>query len=272
MTRVLVTGGTGHLGSTVVGLLIDAGYAVRVLARTPGDDSRVQWIRGDLATGEGVGDAVDGAEVVVHAATWSPAARRGYLLPTDLVRTPQDVDVDGTRRLLAEAERTGVGHFLHVSIVGLDRVRLPYARVKLAAERLVRESAVPWSIAPASAFHWLWHRMLTKQLRLPVWALPSLLVQPVDSDDFAAYLVECLADGPGGGLPDFAGPETLTIDEAARQFLAATGERRPMLRLPVPQRWADAAGGLASADARHGTTTWAEWLGRQQPDEQPPVG
>jgi len=98
------------------------------------------------------------------AATWSPAARRGYLLPIDLVRTPAYVDVDGTRRLDAEAEREGVGHFLHVSIVGLQQVRLPYARVKLAAEKLVRASNVPWSIVAATGFHWLWHRMLTKHL------------------------------------------------------------------------------------------------------------
>lgn len=135
------------------------------------------------------------------AATWSPAARRGYLLPIDLVRTPAYVDVDGTRRLDAEAEREGVGHFLHVSIVGLQQVRLPYARVKLAAEKLVRASNVPWSIVAATGFHWLWHRMLTKHLRLPVWMLPSLLVQPVDSDDFAEYVVECLTSTTGPDVP-----------------------------------------------------------------------
>ena len=268
MATVLVTGGTGHLGTRVVDLLLEAGDDVRVLARTPGDDPRVRWFRGDLATGEGIAQAVDGVDTVVHAATWSPAARRGYLVPRDLVSTPPDVDVHGTRRLLELAEDTGVGHFLHVSIVGLDRVRLPYARMKLAAERLVRESAVPWSVVAASSFHWLWQRMLTKQLRLPVWMLPRLLLQPVDSDDFAGYLLECLRDGPGGDRPDFAGPETLTLDALARQFLAATGERRRVVPVPVPTRFEQLAGGLASAHARHGTTTWQEWLRRQEAPER----
>jgi nucleoside-diphosphate-sugar epimerase len=100
MSRVLVTGGTGHLGRRVVELLLARGDEVRVLARSPGSDPRIAWTAGDLATGTGIGEAVANVDVVVHAATWSPAARRGYLLPVDLVRTPADVDVDGTRRLL----------------------------------------------------------------------------------------------------------------------------------------------------------------------------
>ncbi len=268
MTTVLVTGGTGHLGKRVVSLLTAAGHEVRVFSRRPGTGPGITWVRGDLATGAGVTEAVADVDAVVHAATWSPAARRGYLLPVDLVRTPPDVDIGGTRRLLAEAERAGVGHFLHVSIVGLQQVRLPYARTKLAAEDLVRSSGVPWSIVPATSFHWLWHRMLTKQSRLPVWTLPKLLVQPVDSDDFAEYVVECLTGGPGGDRDGFAGPETLTPVELGRQYLHRYGARRPLVPIPVPQRLRQAAGGLAGTNARHGTTTWWEWL-RRQPDAQP---
>jgi uncharacterized protein YbjT (DUF2867 family) len=268
MGTVLVTGGTGHLGKRVVSLLVAGGHEVCVLARRPGPDPGVTWVQGDLATGAGVAEAVADVDAIVHAATWSPAARRGYLLPIDFVRTPPDVDIGGTRRLLAEADRAGVGHFLHVSIVGLQKVRLPYARVKLAAEELVRGSGLPWSIVPATSFYWLWHRMLTKQSRLPVWTLPKLLVQPVDSDDFAEYVVECLTSGPGGDRDDFAGPETLTLVELGQQYLARYGARRRLVPIPVPQRLAQAAGGLAATDARHGTTTWSEWL-RRQPDAQP---
>jgi uncharacterized protein YbjT (DUF2867 family) len=260
MSTVAVTGGTGHLGRQVVNLLKAEGHRVRVLARSPRQDSDIEWVRGDLATGEGVGEAVAGARAVVHAATHSPAARRGYLLPVDLVRTPSDVDVDGTRRLLAEAERAAIEHFLHVSIVGLERVRLPYARVKLTAEALVRASSVPWSIVPATGFYWLWDRMFTKQMRLPVWPLPTLLMQPVHSDDFAEYVLECLADGARGDREGFAGPERLSLDELARQYLAARAARRPVVPIPVPAALAQAAGGLPSASARYGKTTWLEWL------------
>src|SRR5690349_1079137 len=86
--RVLVTGGTGHLGRDIVSLLKDQGHQVRVLARTPSQDSAVEWIHGDLATGRGITEAVSGTEAIVHAATFSPAARRGTIRPVDLVRSP----------------------------------------------------------------------------------------------------------------------------------------------------------------------------------------
>lgn len=107
-------------------------------------------------------------QVVVHAATLSPAARRGYFIPTDFWRSPPDVDVDGTRRLLEESARAGVAHFAYVSIVGVDR---PLGR--------------------ATQFFWLTDRMLGKAARLPVLPLPTALTtQPVDARDFATYVAE----------------------------------------------------------------------------------
>ncbi|HEX4689403.1 MAG TPA: NAD(P)-dependent oxidoreductase, partial [Solirubrobacteraceae bacterium] len=139
--NVLVTGGTGHLGSAIVTRLDRDGHQVRVLARHPGSAPGIEWVKGDLATGEGVREAVTGVEVVVHAATNSPAARRGRFRLGDFVRSPADVDVHGTSALLAAAERERVAHFVHVSIVGLEHLRrLPYARRKLEAEQLVRAS------------------------------------------------------------------------------------------------------------------------------------
>jgi uncharacterized protein YbjT (DUF2867 family) len=261
MSIVAITGGTGHLGQEIVRLLMQDGHEVRVLARSPGPKHGVTWVRGDLATGEGVEKTVAGADVVIHAATHSPAARRGYLLPIDLVRTPRDVDVEGTQRVLAAAEASGVGHFMHVSIVGLDKVHLPYAAAKRAAEELVRSSTLPWSIVAATSFYWLWDRMFTKQLRLPVWVMPSLSVEPVDSDDFATYVVECLNEGPGGDRADFSGPERLTLDQLGRDYLDCRGIRRRLFRVPVPARLAEVAGGLPTGEVRRGTTTWAQWLG-----------
>src|SRR5215207_5300868 len=99
---VLVTGGTGHLGGDLVGILRDR-YRVRVLSRSVGHDPAVEWVRGDLGTGDGVAEAVQGAQVIVHAATFSPAARRGFVLPIDFFRSPSGVDVDETSRLIDAA-------------------------------------------------------------------------------------------------------------------------------------------------------------------------
>src|SRR5215211_561890 len=165
MDTVLVTGGSGHLGRDLVARL-KRDYRVRVLARSPGSDPDVEWIRGDLATGEGIADAIAGTQMVIHAATLSPAARRGYILPKDLWSSPSEVDRDGTARLLENAAAADVGHIVYVSIVGIDKPRVPYLRRKLEAEYLIRQGSIPWSIARATQFHWLLDRMFGKMARL----------------------------------------------------------------------------------------------------------
>ena len=262
--KVLVTGGTGHLGKDIVEFLKADGHAVRILARTPGDDPAIEWVEGDLATGRGIPEAVPGADALVHAATLSPAAIRGYMLPTGLLRSPPEVDIDGTRRLLDAAEESGVEHFLYVSIVGVGESGLPYMRVKRSAEDLVRRSRVPWSILRATGFHWLLDRMLGRIRRLPIWPLPDVVTQPVDSRDFARYLVGSLVDGPGGDREEFGGPEVASVGAFARQYQEALGLHRRIVRLPVPGAVTRAARAMTCPGGRRGTTTWEEWLGHHR--------
>ena len=263
---VLVTGGTGHLGRAIVARLRRDGHAVRILARRPGGDPQVEWVQGDLATGHGVADAVSGVETVIHAATNSPAAQRGGFRPIDLVHSPKDVDIVGTERLLAAAANSGVGHFVHISIVGVEHMARvnPYSRVKLAAEQTVRDSAVPWSIMRATGFYWLLDRMLTKMARRrTLWLPADVRMQAVDSDDFAAYVVACAIDGQPGEHQDFAGPQTLTMRELAGEYLAAHGLQRRIRNAPLPRGVTSAlTASNVSPDARRGATTWAQWLHR----------
>jgi uncharacterized protein YbjT (DUF2867 family) len=262
MDTVVVTGGSGHLGRDLVSRL-KGSYQVRVLARSAGSDPGVEWIRGDLATGEGIADALAGSQLVIHAATLSPAARRGYFVPKDLWTSPSSVDRDGTARLLDLAAAARVGHFLYVSIVGIDKPRVPYLQRKLEGEHLVRQSPVPWSIARATQFHWLLDRMLGKMARLPIVPLPDLAVEPLDTADFADYLSECLTKGPSARLADFGGPEVLTFAEAFDQWANIRKHTVPTLRVPLPSAVRNAATAMSASGAgsRHGTVTWADWLG-----------
>ena len=119
------------------------------------------------------------------------------------------MDIGGTRQLLGAAGQVGVAHFLYVSIVGVRHARVPYSRLKAAAEDLVRQSGVPHSIVPSTQFYWLLDRMLGKMARLRVWPLPTKLpMQPADEGDFAAYVAGCVADGPGGDRQPFGGPDS----------------------------------------------------------------
>ena len=261
MDTVLITGGTGHLGRDLVSRL-KGSYRIRVVARSAGSDPDVEWIRGDLATGEGIADAVAGTQTLIHAATLSPAARRGFFVPKDLWTSPSEVDREGTSRLLDLAAAAGVGHILYVSIVGIDRPRVPYLRRKLEAEYLVRQGPIPWSIARATQFHWLLDRMFGKMARLPLVPLPDLQVEPVDTTDFADYLVESVGQGPDGRLDDFGGPEVLTFSEAFDQWRHIRDGSVRTMRVPLPAAATNAAAAMSLSDpsSRHGTITWAEWL------------
>ena len=150
-----------------------------------------------------------------------------------------------------------------MSIAGLEHLRrMPYSRRKLEAEQVVRSSGVPWSIVRATGFYWLLERMFEAMLGRRLIALPAhARMAPVDSDEFAHYIVECVGDGRRGEREDFAGPQSLTMIDLMEQYLRARGLERRVHRAPLPKRLqATITAGNAPARARRGTTTWAQWL------------
>lgn len=154
---VLVTGGTGTLGQALTPQLRQAGYTLRVMSRRDAPAGiTVEWARASLETGEGLDTAVAGTEVIIHAASSS-------------TRRAQQVDVVGTERLLAAAHRAGVGHFIYISIVGIEQVPFPYYRYKLAAEKLVEAGGGP-EVQTLGEMARLWRQV--RGLRRPVVHLP----------------------------------------------------------------------------------------------------
>jgi uncharacterized protein YbjT (DUF2867 family) len=257
---ILVTGGTGHLGRDIVGQLLGQGRKVRVLARLPGSDRRVEWARGDLATGAGLREALAGISTVVNAATFSPIAQRGGIRLVDFLSTPSAVDVEGTGRLLQECGRARVRHFLHVSIVGLaEGNSLPYNRVKLKGETMVRQSDLPWSVVRAGPFYYLLARLLAGMRWMPWWVLPDAVMDAVDTADVASYLIDCIDDGRRGMREEIGGPAALPLPELARQYLQARRLHRRVIGIGVAPRTA-ARLGLVAAQGRKASVTWREWL------------
>jgi len=265
MALTLVTGGTGHLGREIVDRLVRDGYRVRLFARSPGTRSDVEWAKGDLATGAGLRDALRDVDTVINAATHSPIARRGGVRPVDFFKSPSAVDVEGTERLLSFCQEQSVRHFLHVSIVGLDEAALPYARVKLAGERLVRASALSWSVVRAMPFYYLLDKMLAGLAWLPVWPMPTTPFNPVDTTDVADYVVECAFDGTRGERAEIGGPEDLSIAALAGQYRDARGLHRKVLPIPVSETKARGMGFVVSRGVR-GRLAWADWLQRRYSD------
>ncbi|MCO1659517.1 SDR family oxidoreductase [Pseudonocardia humida] len=248
---ILVTGGTGTLGRAVVARLREAGAETRVLSRKPGPDRVV----GDLDTGAGLDEAVRGVAVVVHAAT-----RHGH-------------DVAGTERLVAALRRTAPrAHLLYVSIVGVDRVPLPYYREKLAVEEVVRGSAAPWTIQRITQFHTLLDAVFAALARLPLMpVLAGTDVQPIDVGDAAARVAALALDPPGGRAPDLAGPQVRPMADFAAAWLAARGKRRRLLPVRLPGRIARGYrdGGHLAPEHADGTVTFEDFLAAR-PDRTRP--
>jgi uncharacterized protein YbjT (DUF2867 family) len=242
--RVLVTGGTGVLGRELVARLRERAE-VRVLSRSESPGT----VRGDLATGEGLAAALSGVEAVAHCATAAD-----YLRP--------DRDVAQTRRLLAAA-RDGT-HIVYISIVGVDRIRFGYYRAKLACERLIQQSGLPWTILRTTQFHDLALLFLMLLSRWPVALVPrGFRGQPVDTGEVADRMAELVLGEPAGRVPDLGGPRVEEAERMVRLYLALTGRRRPVLRVPVPGRIGAgfrAGHHLVAGGGRLGTRTFDDYL------------
>lgn len=254
-TSILLTGGTGTLGRQLLPLLRAAGQTVRVLSRRARDGADgVEYVTGDLATGDGIETAVTGVETVVHCA----GSAKG-----------DDVKA---RELVRAASGAGVSHLVYISVVGADRVPVTsrvdramfgYYAAKLGGERTVAESGIPWTTLRATQFHDLLLRTAVRMAKLPVLPVPSgMRVQPVDSAAVAARMVELALGAPAGLVPDLGGPRVYGMDELIRDYLRAAGKRRPLLPMRMPGRAAAAmrAGANLLTTGATAGRTWEEFL------------
>ena len=173
-----------------------------------GPDVRVSCAVADLISGVGLTEAVADIDVIVHAASNS--------------RNAGAVDVEGTQRLIDVARTAGVEHLLYVSIVGVDRIPYAYYQRKLAVERMIAESGVPFSILRATQFHSFVDFLLGEAVKYPfnIMPIPSgFFVQSVAVEEVAARVCRAVDDGPNGRLGDFGGPEVLPVEEVTTAWL-----------------------------------------------------
>jgi uncharacterized protein YbjT (DUF2867 family) len=242
MTSILVTGGTGVLGRVVVAHLRKAGHDVTVTSRREQSDAR----QVDYQTGAGLDEAISTAEIVVHCVS----DQRGRV----------------DRQVIEAAARSGRPHFIYISIVGIDRVPLGYYRTKLAAERLLEDSGLPWTVLRTTQFHDLVRTVLAVAARSPLMPVPNFPVQPIDVTEVAARLAELAVDTPAGRVPDLGGPQVVPLRELAKIYLNETGRGRVMLPIRLPGRMFRelAAGALTVPEHAPPGRSFTEYL-RQHP-------
>ena len=257
--NVLVTGGTGTLGREVVHVVNAAGHRAVVMSRKPAPDPAAapRWATAHIVTGEGLAAAVADMDVIIHAASdprGDPAA-----------------DEEGTHRLAVAARAARVRHLIFVSIVGIDRIPLPYYGRKLAAERALADSGQPYSILRATQFHGFVSFLLGRAASYMPLVMPlpaGYSVQSVGLEDVADRLLRAVDDGPGGLLPDFGGPERMTVRQAARLWQEARAVRKPMVpffSFGATSRGFRGGHNTLPADTppeNRGRLSWSEWLAR----------
>lgn len=250
MTRVLLTGATGTLGSHLQEALSAGGYDLRLASRSPPTEQLDEWVRLDLAAGTGIEEAVDGVNIIVHAAS-------------DAQGDSEAVDRRGTGRLLDAAEDAGIELFTYVSIVGVDEIPYSYYEHKRAAERAVQESSVSSQIVRSTQFHQFIALLLGKLRLMPIWPLPTgFRLQPIDAAEVATAIVAGLETGGTDDIREIGGPEVLTVGELARTYRTVLGTRRLVLPIPLPGAIARGfkAGRATCPDNALGERTWEEWL------------
>ncbi len=248
---LLLTGGTGALGRLVVPLLREAGCPVRVLSRHRQDPADgIEFVTGDLATGEGVAAAVAGVGTIVHCA----GSAKG--------------DADKARTLVRAAAEAGAQHLVYISVVGAGRIPIGYFAAKGEAERIVADSGLPWTTLRATQLHDLTLLTVSQLAKMPVIPVPvGFRFQPVDSGEVAARLVELSLGEPAGPVPDIAGPRVYEMDELVRSYLRSTHRRRLIMPIRVPGRGARALRSGANLAPEHavGQRTWEDFLAERVP-------
>jgi uncharacterized protein YbjT (DUF2867 family) len=203
--RITVIGATGQVGSTVVELLRADGHDVVAASRGTG---------ADVLTGDGLADALAGARVLV-----------------DVVNSPSFDDdpvlkffTASSANLTAAAREAGVGHYVALSIVGVDG--LPdsgYMRAKVVQERTITESGLPYTIVRATQFHEFAEAITGSLLVGDEVHAPDALIQPIAAADVAAVVARVAAQAPADGIVNVGGPEKMPFADLARTVLAHQG-------------------------------------------------
>jgi uncharacterized protein YbjT (DUF2867 family) len=243
--KIVVIGGTGLIGSKLVEKLREDGH--EPLAASP--DTGV-----DTLTGDGLAEALEGAQVVVdvaNAPVWDDAA------VMDFFRT-------SSQNLLDAEVAAGVKHHVTLSVVGADRLpESGYLRAKLAQEETVKAGPVPYTILRATQFFEFIGRIADSSMNGESVHLPPVLVQPESADDVAAALADVAVNEPVNGIVELAGPEQFRLDELARRVLSANNDPRPVTA-DVHARYfgteLDDHSLTPGSNARIAPTRFEEWL------------
>jgi uncharacterized protein YbjT (DUF2867 family) len=212
--KVVVIGGTGLIGSKVVAKLKNQGHNVVAAAPNTGVNT---------ITGEGLAEALDGAQVVVDVSN-SPSMDD---------RAAMDFFQTESKNLVAAEVSAGVEHHVALSVVGTERLQdSGYFRAKFAQENLIKSSPIPYTLVHATQFFEFVRSISQSSTEGNTVRLPPVLFQPIAADDVADAVAEAAVAEPANGTIEFAGPDTFTLDESVRKVLEYDHDARRVVTDP----------------------------------------
>ena len=246
--KIVVIGGTGLIGSKTVAILRQGGH--EVVAASP--RSGVNTI-----TGEGLKQAMAGTQVVIDLAN-SPSFEDKAVL--------EFFETSG-RNLLAAEAAADVRHHVALSIVAIDRTDNSYFRAKIAQEKLIEASGIPYTIVRATQFMEFLGGIADSSVDGNKVRLAPILFQPIASDDVAAMVADVALAAPRNGIVEIAGPERAPLNEIIARYLKAVGDPREVVSDPEARYWGgrvDEHSLVPLGEARLGRIGLDEWLRRSQ--------
>ena len=246
--KIVVVGGTGLIGSKTVGILRRAGHEVVAASPKSGINS---------ITGEGLKEAMAAAQVGIDL-TNSPSFEDKAVL--------EFFEISG-RNLFAAEAAAGVRHHVALSIVGTDRSDNGYFRAKLAQEKLIEASGIPYTIIRATQFLEFLGGIADSSTEGDRVRLSPGLFQPIAADDVAPIVAEVALAAPRGGIVEIAGPERAPFNEIVTRYLKAVGDPREVVRDPEARYFGGRVEELSLVplgEARLGRIGLDEWLRRSQ--------
>ncbi len=247
--RIVIIGGTGLIGSKTAPILRQRGH--EVVAASP--KSGVNTV-----TGEGLQQAMAGTQVVVDLAN-SPSFEDRAVL---------DFFEASGRNLHAAEKAAGVRHHVALSIVGTDRTpENGYFRAKVAQERLIRASGIPYTIVRSTQFMEFLGGIAASSAQGNTVRLSPGLFQPIAADDVAAMTADASLAAPQNGIVEIAGPESGPFDEIIARYLKSIGDPRTVVRDPEARYFGgrvEERSLVPLGDARLGRIKLDEWLRRSQ--------
>ena len=209
--KVTVVGASGLIGTKVVDLLRTGGHHVVAASRDSG---------ADVITGEGLSDALAGADVLVDVVN-SPSFEDDPVL---------EFFTTSTTNLVAGAKAAGVGHYVVLSIVGVDGLpESGYMRAKVAQEKLITGSGLPYSIVRATQFMEFDDAIVASATEGTTVRVPDALIQPIAADAVAAEVARVAVGEPLNGIREIGGPDKISFEELARSVLAKHGEDKTVV-------------------------------------------